>query len=224
MSCAIVKLSYNNSGDSSLSGGICGTGFYVNNNTAITANHVLNKNTFIPNQGFCHAMVWLISRKGNIHALKKNNITAFPEIDTTIIKTNTNITDTDIYILNDQRLAAGSPVFASGHTGNTMPQINAGWEGTSLCIYSVNLRSVASDTEGQIARLVTMTVNANDIKMQNVQGFELSFGSCIGMSGGPVLYKNTNLVVGMLSIGLPPDVSEKTATFAVAAYEIKKRL
>ncbi len=49
MAFAIMKLSYNSPGDSRLTGGICGTGFFVDSRTAVTAHHVLNCKTFEPN-------------------------------------------------------------------------------------------------------------------------------------------------------------------------------
>jgi len=44
MAFAILKLSYIKPGDSSLTGGICGTGFFIDPQTAVTAHHVLNEN------------------------------------------------------------------------------------------------------------------------------------------------------------------------------------
>ena len=48
---AILKLSYNVTGGTPVTGGICGSAFLINGNTLITAHHVLNKNTK-PNNGF----------------------------------------------------------------------------------------------------------------------------------------------------------------------------
>jgi hypothetical protein len=49
---AVLKLSYNNAGDASVIGGVCGTGFFVGPGTAISAYHVLNETTFTPNPGY----------------------------------------------------------------------------------------------------------------------------------------------------------------------------
>lgn len=70
---------------------------------------------------------------------------------------------------------------------------------------------------------VTLDVDANDIKMSGVHGFELSFGTRVGMSGGPVIDRDSR-VLGMMSLGLPPDAVEKTATFAVSVAELLPRL
>ena len=224
MSFAIIKLSYINPGDDSLVGGVCGTGFFVNNYVAVTANHVLNIDTFTPNAGCHHVMVWIISRRGTAILLKRADIETFPEIDTTILRLDGSMPNREIYKISDHDVALGLPVRAIGHVGNAMPRINAGWEGTFFRLYSASLDGVACDADRNIKRCLTINVNANDIRMQNVSGLELSFGSCVGMSGGPVIDKNLNMVVGMLSIGLPPDSAVKSATFAVAAHEIKRRI
>lgn len=54
--------------------------------------------------------------------------------------------------------------------------------------------------------------------------FELSFASQVGMSGGPVVDAESRRVLGMLSIGLPPDANVKTQTFAVSIDQILERI
>jgi hypothetical protein len=104
-----------------------------------------------------------------------------------------------------------------------MPNVNARWRGLELVIQSASLASVTRDMYGFVKRLLTLNINANDIKMHGVRGFELSFGSQVGMSGGPVVDSATSRVLGMLSVGLPPDSVVKTKTFAVSIDEISKR-
>ena len=66
MAFAILKLSYNAPGDNSLVGGICGSGFFLDGSTAVTAHHVLNDETFKPNVGFRYVSVWIVSRNGSV--------------------------------------------------------------------------------------------------------------------------------------------------------------
>ena len=61
-----------------------------------------------------------------------------------------------------------------------------------------------------------------DIQLNGVMGFELSFPSRIGMSGGPVITDKTNKTIGMLSLGLPADCDIKKSTFAVSSIEISR--
>lgn len=46
---AILKLSYNEIGDTSLVGGICGSAFFISKQIALTAHHLLNKLNYSPN-------------------------------------------------------------------------------------------------------------------------------------------------------------------------------
>lgn len=69
-----------------------------------------------------------------------------------------------------------------------------------------------------------MTVSATDIKMTNVKGFETSYGGIIGMSGGPLINKQTDEIIGLMSIGLPADIQVKQSLFAVSIDEIKEKI
>lgn len=223
MALAILKLSYNEPGDPSLTGGICGTGFFVDSRTAVTAYHVLNDATFEPNAGFRHVLVWLISRSGLIRRIERGAVSLHPEIDTAIIAFQNPMSRVKIYESALGGCIAGLKVSGIGHVGSSMPSVNAKWRGSELVIQSANLAGATRDMDGSVKRSVTFEINANDIKMHGVQGFELSFGSQVGMSGGPVVDSTTGKVLGMLSVGLPPDSIVKTETFAVSIDEILKR-
>jgi hypothetical protein len=223
MAFAILKLSYNRPGDSSLTGGICGSGFFIDSRTAITAHHCLNDDTFRPNAGFLHVLVWVITRRGLVRRIDQGAITLHPEIDTTIISLGDSISNVQVYDRAVGVAAAGQQVSGIGHVGNAMPSVNADWQGSELVIRSASLAGFNRDMDGCVKRPVTFDINANDIKMHGVRGFELSFGSQIGMSGGPVIDSSTGRVLGMLSVGLPPDSTFKTETFAISIDEISSR-
>lgn len=207
-----------------LSGGICGTGFFVDSLTALTAHHVLNKATFRPNSGFQHALLWIIPRNGQIHRLERSCVELHPEIDTTVIRCENPIPDVHICDFATRSIAVGTPVRGIGHMGNAMPAVNAQWQGGEFQITSVNLERTVLDIDGHVKRLLALHVNANDVKLQGVRSFELSFGSQVGMSGGPVIDRDNGEVLGLLSLGLPPDSNVKTETFAVSKDEILERL
>ncbi len=221
---AIIKLSFNNPGDTNLTGGICGTGFFIDCNRAVTAHHVLNANTFSPNAGYMHCYNWIITRKGRIVPIIKDDAQFFPESEITVISVDENAPTDEIYILDDCSLEDGLSVEAFGHIGNAMPQIEASWNGPMLNITSACLDSNRCDADGTIIRSVNMCINARDIKLDGVNGFELSFPSRVGMSGGPVVSKKTNKAIGMLSLGLPADCDIKKSTFAVSSIEINRIL
>lgn len=223
MAFAILKLSFNQPGDSSLTGGICGSGFFIDSRTAITAHHCLNDDTFRPNVGFRHVLVWMITRSGLIQRIDRDVASLHPDIDTTIISFRDSKSNVQVYACAAGGVAAGQKVSGIGHVGSSMPSISADWRGSELVIQSASLSCVTRDMDGCVKRAVTFHVSANDIKMQGVLGFELSFGSQVGMSGGPVVDNRTGRVLGMLSVGLPPDSILKTETFAVSIDEISRR-
>lgn len=222
MSFAIIKLSFNSLGDTSLTGGICGTGFFFDCNRAVTVHHVLNENTFSPNAGYMHCYNWIITRKGRIIPIIKDDAQFIPEIETTIIKVDETVSRNEIYELDNSVAEDDIPVKAFGHIVKTMPQLEASWNGPVFNITSACLDSSQCDVEGVILQSVTMNVNANDIQLDSVTGFELSFPSRVGMSGGPVISDKTNKAIGMLSLGLPADCDIKKSTFAVSSIEMSR--
>lgn len=224
MAFAILKLSYNNIGDTTLEGGICGSGFLIDSRTAITAHHVLNENTFQPNTGYRSCKLWILTRLGSVITLERRHIVEFPEIDTSIIRIEKNgLTETIHPIFKEGGGEIGM-VEGLGHTGNAMPSIKANWSSVSLIIERVDLQSVMCDQQGTILRKANLSVRSKDVNIENISGYEVSFGSRVGMSGGPLLSRDNREVLAMLSFGLPADAVEKTRTFAVAINEIIRRL
>lgn len=197
MATAILKLSFNRRGDSSFEGGLCGSGFLVSSNIMVTAHHCLNRDTFAPNRGYLQAMVWAIGREGWVREIRPASTSLHPDVDATIVTFSSPIPNATVYGANREKVPMGQAV-------------------QGLTIRSGNLNAVQRDEDGSVSRTLSMTVEANDIKIQDVPGMQLSFPSQVGMSGGPVLENGTNRVLGMMSLGLPPDVAVKTDTFAVS--------
>jgi len=222
MAFAILKLSYNKPGNSSLIGGICGTGFFIDSRTAVTAHHVLNDETFEPNAGFQHALVWIVSRSGSIRRIQREVVSLHPDIDATIITFQSPVSNFQVYECSLGSAADGLKVSGIGHVGNSMPLVDAEWRGAKLVIRCARLTAVTKDIDGYVKRSVILEIKAKDIKMHGVRGVELAFSSQVGMSGGPVIDSSTGKVIGMLSAGLPLDSNVKTETFAVSIHEILK--
>jgi hypothetical protein len=220
MAFAILKLSYNAPGDSSLVGGICGTGFFVDSFTAVTAHHALNDETFRPNAGLQRVLVSGISRSGSIFGIQREDATLYPGIDAAILRLRNSVASFQIYEPSLRSAVEGVQVSGIGHIGSSMPSVDAEWQGPELVLRSASLADVTKDISGFVKRPMTLEINANDIKMHGVRGFELSFGSQVGMSGGPVIDRSTGKVLGMLSVGLPTDSNVKKQTFAVSIDEI----
>jgi len=219
----ILKLSYNLIGDSSLTGGICGSFFFINKNTIVTANHILNKNGFKPNEGFKKCQFWLIIQPKTIIEVKETDLIEHPDIDTTIIRLNKDYPVT-VRKLSSKDLTIGSACFTEGFVGGKMPQLDVKWGLNGLIISSCTYENTVANENGTIKSKKIMTVNANDIKIKNVNGIETSYGGVIGMSGGPLIDEESDEIIGLMSIGLPQDEQVKTSLFAISIDEILKKI
>lgn len=224
MTWAILKLSYNLIGDSTTTGGICGSAFFIDEKTALTANHILSTSNYKPNENYRKCQYWLISREGRIINLKKEYLVDLPQIDTTVIKFQEKQIVRKPFELSDKPPIKGEEVLTQGFVGEDMPKIDARWAKDCLLIESVNLRRAIADRHGFVKSNKILDVNANDIKLNDIKGVELSFPGIIGMSGGPLIRKSTGEVIGLLSIGLPPDVQQKKSLFAISVEEINRAL
>jgi V8-like Glu-specific endopeptidase len=219
----ILKLSFNNIGENTVEGGICGSFFFSSPNLVVTAQHVLNSSTFKPNIGFSNCQVWLIVQPDTVIELKLNNVIQYPEIDTTLVKLEK---DYPIVVrkLSSATIDVGHECINEGFIGGKMPSLNVSWTSTGLKIASCSYSGAIANEQGHIKTKQLMTVNAQDIKMTNVAGFATSYGGVIGMSGGPLISKETGEIIGMMSMGLPADKEVKDSLFAVSIEEINKRI
>jgi hypothetical protein len=219
----VLKLSFNKIGDKTLEGGICGSFFFVRPNLAVTAQHVLNSNTFNPNPGFNNCQVWLIVEPNIVIELKLVNLIEHREIDTTLIQLS-NDYSVSIRKISLTDIERGHECFNEGFIGGKMPFLNSSWNSNGLQITSCAYNGIITNGSGHIKSKHSMTVDTADIQMTSVSGYATSYGGCMGMSGGPLISKNTDEIIGLMSIGLPADKEEKDLLFAVSIEEINSRI
>jgi len=219
----ILKLSFNNIGEETVEGGICGSFFFSSPNLAVTAQHVLNTNTFTPNIGFNNCQVWLIVQPDIVIELKLNNVIQHPEIDTNLVKLEKDY-PIKVRKLSSTTIEVGHECINEGFIGGKMPSLNASWTSTGLQITSCSYNGTIANGQGHIKAKHIMTVNAQDIKLANVAGLATSYGGVIGMSGGPLVCKLTDEILGLMSMGLPADKEVKDSLFAVSIEEINKKI
>jgi hypothetical protein len=219
----VLKLSYNNIGETPVTGGICGSFFFVRQDLAVTANYVLNKVNFRPNDGFSKCQFWLIAQPNIVIELTANKLIEHPEIDTTFIQLQKSFPIT-IRKLSSADIEVGIDCFNEGFVGGHMPSLDASWGTTGLIITSCSYNGTAVTGDGYIKSKKIMTVSATDINMINVKGFETSYGGVLGMSGGPLISKQSDEIIGLMSIGLPEDIQIKNSLFAVSIDEIKEKI
>lgn len=219
----ILKLSYNRIGEETIEGGICGSFFFIRPNLAVTAHHVLNTNTFSPNIGFSKCQVWLIVQPDIVIELSLNNIIQHSEIDTTLVSL-----EKDYPIkfrkLSSAIIEVGHECINEGFLGGGMPSLNAIWSSTCLQITTCSYNGNVANGQGYIKAMFRMTINAQDIKMNDVVGFETSYGGVVGMSGGPLICKQTDEILGLMSMGLPADKSVKKSLFSISIEEVNKKI
>ncbi len=212
---AIVKISYNQIGETPVEGGICGTAFLLNDSTVITANHVLNKANFIPNPGYKYVQYWLLRRNSKkIIELKKENLKSLTQIESTLIKLDEKIKSGHKITYQNPKL--GDLVYNFGHVSN-MPITKAHWS-DKLIIDDYTLENNKSDKNGKILSIKKGTVHSNDLNIIDKMLIQPSFVANVGMSGGPLIYKNR--VIGLMSFGLPPDSIIKKEVYAISINEI----
>jgi hypothetical protein len=219
----ILKLSFNNIGEETVEGGICGSFFFISSNRAVTAQHVLNTNTFTPNIGFRNCQIWLIVQPEIVIELKLNNVVQHPEIDTTLVKLEKDY-PIQVRKLSSNTIEVGHECFNEGFIAGKMPSLNASWTSTGLQITSCSYNGTIANGQGLIKEKHMMTVIAQDIKMANIDGLVTSYGGVIGMSGGPLVCKLTDEILGLMSLGLPADKEVKDSLFAISIEEINKRI
>jgi hypothetical protein len=105
-----------------------------------------------------------------------------------------------------------------------MPLLNITWGSSGLIISSCNYNHTSVHVQGHIKSLPIITIFANDIKLNNIKGFETSYGGVIGMSGGPLIVTESDEIIGLMSIGLPPNLKMKKTLFAISLNEIMPKV
>ncbi len=90
-----------------------------------------------------------------------------------------------------------------------------------MVIDEFNLNNCSADSIGKIEEIKNVTINANDVKLNNIKVIQPSFKAIVGMSGGPLISNNS--IVGMMSFGLPADKEIKDVVFAIAIDKIMDR-
>ena len=217
---AVVKISYNTPGETPVTGGICGTAFLIKDSIALTANHVLNAINYQPNPGYKFVQFWLLKRGTKlIIPLSADYLESMEEIESTIIKL-PELQKCNL-LISETNAKQNDAVENFGHLIN-MPITNAHWENNILIIDDYNLEKSKSDASGQIVEIRKISVNANDVKLNNITVIQPSFKANVGMSGGPLICNNK--VIGLMSFGLPADSDIKDVVFAISIDQIIAKL
>lgn len=221
---AIVKLSYNANGENSVIGGICGSAFLINDSTVITAHHVLNSKVQ-PNDGYKYCQFWLLNRNDSlIIPIEQKQFEDHKEIECTMIHLQKPLNGIPFLGIEPNEVKVGDEIYSIGHIGDKMPITKAEWNNGKLFIQKYSLKNFEADNEGSIKEIKPATIRANDVNIVDVTVIQPSFGAIVGMSGGPLLCKRTNKLIGLMSFGLPADVIKKETVYAISSNELYKTL
>lgn len=223
MTVAVLKLSYNKVGETPVTGGICGTAFFVNKLTALTAHHGFNAQDFRPNPGYKYCQYWLLTRLGKAIPFTDSHLEPHPEVDTTVIRFPRPLSEIEILNLNTSTPSAGSHIYNEGFRNSEMPSnIRAEWLVDSLYIESCDTSNVVANGHGTIKQVSKATVKSMDVNLNEILCIVTSYPGVVGMSGGPMMLAGTRQVIGLMSFGLPANEEVKTEVAAVATSEIAR--
>ncbi|MBU4308200.1 MAG: serine protease [Nanoarchaeota archaeon] len=215
---AIFKLSYNK-GIKDTVGGICGSCFFIDSNYIITANHILNKDNFKPNDNYRYCQYWVLS-ENFVYEIFPNYFKEFPETDLTIIKNLKENKKISSYKISKE-YSLETECYNEGFMKSDMPLLDCRWEENKIIIEKCNnLENLKKHSEGKILFIGKINLD-RDVKLKDKRIMCCAYGGHEGMSGGPLIKKDTGEVIGRMSFGLPPDKETKENLFAVSIEEIK---
>jgi hypothetical protein len=208
-------------------GGFCGTAWLLEQSQDklifVTARHVVGDELFNPQgKDIISTLVWLANGIVTIpitvtnRVLAKNDI-SFLVIPMTAIPTNKIILPVKI---GTGAWVHGSEVYNLGYPNRG--QIKGNHLGIDLKSTppAVSFTHGPWRQAGYIVNKLTVDMNAPDVKLQDARMIELDYTSEPGFSGGPLLLKNQNQIIGMMSAVMPNGSSSPNRSLAVSIEEI----
>lgn len=182
---AVFKVSYSDT-NKPVVGGVSGTAFFVSQNKAMTACHVLNEKSFEPAPGFTKSRLWLVHENQKAIELFKSNVVTNCDRDETIIHFKQPVVASKfVFSTQTEGFSSNSEFTTEGFIANTAGPEFA-WENGQLEITSVpSLQRVT--TKGTLIRNVKVDLKATDVTLVNTNSIQVSYKPIVGMSGGPVL-------------------------------------
>jgi hypothetical protein len=179
---ALFSVSYNSSG-SEAQGGVCGTVFFISENQAVTAYHVINAESFKPNPGFQKKRLWLVHEGEAPIEVKPEFLRSDRLRDLTMIRLPSKIAKKFIFEQGPAlaNAAVESEGFVASSTGPVLSR-----QGLDIAIVSVpRLQRVFA--KGLVIRKINVDMKAIDVELDKSPSVQVSYAPIVGMSGGPVV-------------------------------------
>lgn len=189
-------------------GGVAGTLFFISPTEAITAFHVLKKESFAKREGYSHLRIWAMHEKQGAIELKPEYLTTQKENDLTRVHLPANLAVPQEYVFATERV---NPILqeveTEGFRANTAGPLFE-FNGDQLVVKEVrNLQRLRS--RGTLLRQARVAIKAKDIELNGSPSIKVSYEPIVGMSGGPVTASGA--VIGMNSFAEPSTFKETWA-------------
>jgi hypothetical protein len=216
---AIVKVSYDPA-TLKAEGGSCGTVFFVNETTFITAHHgsEANSTRLTPNAGYPNVRVLLANSRGD--TIDDFWITArVPEYDLAIGHIGRPHPAVRVCPLQ-AKLAAGDDVYNIGFPSDQgVRDYSLRIDGQKLVVQRISMKPFVQ--QGTVKAIKMATVRANDVNIQDKTVAILDYASRVGFSGGPLVSRSTGRVVGLMSFFIPSEFDVNTPVVAIRMADIE---
>lgn len=215
---AIFKISYDPISNKA-EGGISGTAFFVTKQDFISANHCFNDSTFMPNKGYSKVKVILVNQEGQvIEDIRIKKI--IPEYDLSIGELMHGDKNAMEYSVGHD-FSVGDSVYNIGFSADeSLVDYRIKIENDKLIVENITVKVV--EQHGKAEGVIIVTVNANDVKLQDREMIKLSYSSRVGFSGGPLVLKSTGKIIGMMSLVVPEETDHKRPAMAIRMSDISQ--
>jgi len=201
---------------------IGGSFFFIKPDTALTANHVLNKEFFSNTGDFLNKQSFLVGENNFIAEVNSDLLFEHKNIDLTVIKFPNDVSSTFFDVSQDEP-TENQEFYSLGFIAGEQPEIHVKNIRYKVILEKVVLNDITKiKQDGYVKKLLSKTLKSADLNLNNVNTIETSFGGYVGMSGGPLIDKATQKIIGILSHGDPDDTDKKDVLYATDCTEIIK--
>ena len=173
--------------------GIMGTGFFISEDKFVTSYHVINKDSFEPNDKYNSEQVILLNPLGEMITVTPNNDISYEEEkDITVIR----FRDEHDFIELENEVQEGQPIFNLGYPSDRVTELLKLKEGKLWLKNPIK-------QEGDILKLQdNFSSNSSDVNIRNRSVIIANYSSEKGFSGGPLL-NSDGRAIGILSMVIP---------------------
>ena len=216
---AIVKISYDPA-TMKAEGGACGTAFFINDTTFLTAHHLITTKTsdlFTPNIGYPRARLLLANSQGDM--IESFQIVArVPEYDLAIGRIEKPHSAIRACPLQSN-IQLGDEVYNLGFpTDQGISDYSFAIKGQELVVSRIRLNP--SIQQGAVRTIKQVSLSANDVSLQNKTVAIMDYSSRTGFSGGPLVSRHSGKVIGLMSFVIPKELDPSTPAAAIRMADI----